>query len=66
MPQDAADCAEDTPAAQLRCGLCPACRRNSCLCQENVASFLLRNRKHTSVNTAQMMNTIMPMTAAIL
>ena len=66
MPQNAADSAKDTPAAQLRRSFRPACRRNSCLCQENVASFLLRNRKQTSVNTAQMMNTIMPMTAAIL
>ena len=38
MPQDAADCAEDTPAAQLRCGLCPACRRNSCLCYNVIVS----------------------------
>lgn len=34
--------------------------------QENVASFLLIKWKHTTVNTAHTMNTIMPSTAAIL
>ena len=34
--------------------------------QENVASFLLIKWKHTTVNTAQTINTMMPSTAAIL
>src|SRR5699024_4544370 len=61
MPDGAADAAVDLALAQLLFGI----DRHS-LCQENVASFLLMNRKHTTVNTAQMMNTMMPMTAAIL
>ena len=51
----------DLALAQLLFGI-----RRHYLCQEKVASFLLMNRKHTTVNTAQMINTMMPMTAAIL
>ena len=64
MADNAAHTADDAPLAQLR--LRAAGQRNCLLCQENVASFLLMKRKQTSVKMAQMINTIMPMTAAIL
>ena len=64
MADNAAHTADDVPLAQLR--LRAAGQRNCLLCQENVASFLLMKRKQTSVKMAQMINTIMPMTAAIL
>ena len=43
-----------------------SCRGYSGGTQENVASFLLIKWKHTTVNTAQTINTMMPSTAAIL
>ena len=61
VPDRAVHAAPDTAHAQLLLGV-----HGLCLRHEKAASFLLMNRKHTTVNTAQTMNTMMPITAAIL